>query len=144
MSPLNSPLKGLRVVLRQLASRRAQRWGQRALQVCRSPLPSIPRHCTLASNGILILERSFLDVLCFVVVIGPMFTSPMQARDASVAVSWPEVECFIFTQVLSRLLPREDLHLSYATQVHGYIRASGGTDKDATLTLVHGVCFSQL
>lgn len=67
-----SPLKGLRVVLRQLASRRAQRWGQRALQV------------------------------------------------------------------LSRLVPREDLHLSYATQVHGYIRASGGSDQNATLTLVHG------
>ncbi|CAM6117860.1 unnamed protein product [Calypogeia fissa] len=67
-----SPLKGLRVVLRQLASRRAQLWGQRALQV------------------------------------------------------------------LSKLARREDLSLSYATQVHGYIRGSSGPDQNATLTLVHG------
>ncbi|KAG6551385.1 hypothetical protein Mapa_007031 [Marchantia paleacea] len=67
-----SPLKGLRVVLRQLASPRAQRWGHRALQV------------------------------------------------------------------ISNLVPQQHMYMSYATRVHGYILASGGSDQSSTLTLVHG------
>ncbi|KAL2634677.1 hypothetical protein R1flu_006156 [Riccia fluitans] len=67
-----SPLKGKRVVLRQLASPRAQRWGHRALQV------------------------------------------------------------------ISNLLPQQHMYSSYATRVHGYILAPGGSDQTSTLTLVHG------
>ncbi|BBN04328.1 hypothetical protein MPTK1_3g03690 [Marchantia polymorpha subsp. ruderalis] len=67
-----SPLKGMRVVLRQLASPRAQRWGHRALQV------------------------------------------------------------------ISNLVPQQHMYMSYATRVHGYILASGGSDQSSTLTLVHG------